>query len=86
MVSARKPEYDGRAGTKIAEGVSDLDRLARSGHVHEGAAMRILYDTALIEGGVKAERDMAASDKRDSYWRGYGDGREGRRPDPDGKR
>lgn len=86
MVSDRKPEYDGRAGTKIADGVADLDRLARSGHVHDGAAMRILYNTALIEGGVKAERDRAASDRRESYWRGYGDGREGRRPDPDGKR
>ena len=67
MKPKRKPEWL----NSVADVLADLERVARSGKVETGAALRILWDVGLLQTDLQNTRE---EERRTAYAAGFAEG------------
>lgn len=67
MKPKRKPEWL----NSVADVLADLERVARSGKVETGAALRILWDVGLLQTDLQSTRE---EERRTAYAAGFAEG------------
>ena len=67
MKPKRKPEWL----NSVADVLADLERVARSGKVETGAALRILWDVGLLQTDLQSTRE---EERRTAYAASFAEG------------